>query len=407
MIWLALIIPVIGAIVMLIWFREKMTWWEVILPLFASFLFILIFKFTVEKVQVSDTEYWGSLGRRAEYYEPYTTWVSRTCSRQVPCGTDSKGNTKYCTEYYDCSYCDENGPSWVLTNDQGETFYISEKKFRELSKRWNSKPRFVELNRSINYHFGCGQDGDKYVIDWDGKPITSEPTSESHSYENRVQAAHTAFDFPDVSESDVKEYGLFEYSKVNGYYQNCILGMDQIQWIPGPEKDTLIKMMNYLNGEMGPRKQLRTWILFFEDKPELSAFMQEAYWKGGNKNEMVVCIGLSSHTRDLQWVKAFSWTPNRTLLVEIRENIMNTKKFSGKALYEVLRRDLEGFQRKQFKEFNYITVDPPSWSITATFLITIIITVSACYWTVVNDLEHDKDNPLKSVFSWENRRRRF
>ena len=94
-------------------------------------------------------------------------------------------------------------------------------------------------------------------------------------------------------------------------------------------------------------------------------------------------------------------------MVEIRENIMNTKKFSGKALYEVLRRDLEGFQRKQFKEFNYITVDPPSWSITATFLITIIITVSACYWTVVNDLEHDKDNPLKSVFSWENRRRRF
>jgi hypothetical protein len=94
-------------------------------------------------------------------------------------------------------------------------------------------------------------------------------------------------------------------------------------------------------------------------------------------------------------------------LVEIRENIMNTKKFSGKELYEVLRRDLEGFQRKQFKEFSYITVDPPSWAITVTFLITIIITVAACYWAVVNDLEHDKDNPLKSVFSWENRRRRF
>jgi len=210
-----------------------------------------------------------------------------------------------------------------------------------------------------------------------------------------------------VSKSDVKEYGLFEYPKVNGYHQNCILGIDQIQWIPGPEKDTLIKMVDYLNGEMGPRKQLRTWILFFEDKPELSAFMQEAYWKGGNKNEMVVCIGLSSRTRDLQWVKAFSWTPNRTLLVEIRENIMNTKKFSGKALYEVLRRDLEGFQRKQFKEFSYITVDPPSWAITVTFLITIIITVAACYWAVVNDLVHDKDNPLKTVFSWENRRRRF
>jgi len=89
--------------------------------------------------------------------------------------------------------------------------------------------------------------------------------------------------------------------------------------------------------------------------------------------------------------------PNRTLLVEIRENIMDAKKFSGKALYEVLRRDLEGFQRKQFKGFSYITVDPPSWSITVTFLITIIITVSACYWTIVNDLDHDKGNTLEKL----------
>ena len=402
MIWLALIIPIIGAIIMLIWFRERMTLWEIFLSLAVSMIFILIFKFTVEKIQVSDTEYWGSLGRRAEYYEPYTTWVSKTCSRQVSCGTDSKGNTKYCTEYYDCSYCDENGPRWVLTNDLGETFSISEQKFRELAIRWNSIPRFVDLDRNIRYHFGCGQDGDKYVIDWDGRPITSEPTSESHLYENRIQAAHTAFDFPDVNESDIKEYGLFEYPDIKGYQQTSLLGADSIQWMASPERDTLSKMINYLNGEMGPRKQLKIWVLLFQDKTELSAHMQEAYWKGGNKNEVVLCIGLSSRTKDLQWAKAFSWTPNRTLLVELRENIMNTKKFSGNSIYEVLKRDLEGFQRKHFKEFNYVTVDPPTWATITTFIITIIITVLICYWAVVNEFEADRFKPWKTVTNWYN-----
>lgn len=40
--------------------------------------------------------------------------------------------------------------------------------------------------------------------------------------------------------------------------------------------------------------------------------------------------------------KSFLLTPNRTLLVEIRENIMNTKKFSRKALYEVFKKGSRG-----------------------------------------------------------------
>lgn len=130
--------------------------------------------------------------------------------------------------------------------------------------------------------------------------------------------------------------------------------------------------------------------------------MQEAYWKGGNKNEVVLCIGLSSRTKDLQWAKAFSWTPNRTLLVELRENIMNVKKFSGNSIYEVLKRDLEGFQRKHFKEFNYVTVDPPTWATITTFIITIIITVLLCYWAVVNEFEADRFKPWKTVTNWYN-----
>lgn len=396
MIWISLLIPLLGAVVLLIWFREKLTWWEIFLPTLVCLVFTGIFKFTVEKCQVSDTEYWGTLGRRAEYYEPWSTWVDQTCTRQVACGTDSKGNTKYCTETYDCSYCDNNGPEWYLIGDDGTKIRIPQEKFEELKVRWNATPKFEELNRDIDYSGGCGEDGDKYVITWDEKPLTSEPITSEHTYENRVQAAHTAFDFAEVSPEEAKLNGLYEYSEVTGYKQKTVLGLDSIQWMNPNDKLYLEKMIDYNNGEMGARKQARIWALFFQDKPAVTANLQEAYWKGGNKNEMIICVGLSSHTNWVQWVRPFSWTTNRTLLVDLREDLIKTGKFSGKAFSQVIRKDMERFERKEFKEFSYITVDPPFWAIVTTFIITIIITVACCWWAVVNETETNK--------SWERRR---
>jgi hypothetical protein len=407
MIWIALIIPLIGATVLFIWFRPKLTWWEVLLPLAACLLFTTIFKLTVETTQTSDTEYWGDLGTRVEYHEPWSTWVEQTCSRQVPCGTekDANGNTvtKYCTEYYDCSYCDETGPRWYLVDSRGDSRSISQEKYRELVRRWSAREKFVELNRRINRYWGCGVDGDKYVAEWDRNPLTSEPTTSTHSYENRVQAAHTAFDFPEVTDLEKATYKLYDYPDPNGYTCHALLGADSVQWMKSSEKDTLSKLLNYLNGDMGPRKQLRLWVLVFQDQPSLAANFQEALWKGGNKNEMVVCLGLSSHTNHLQWVKAFSWSPNRKLLVDIREDLMETEVFSGNQIYSVLRRDLETFERKRFREFSYLSVDPPTWAIVTTFIVTIIITVLLCYWAVVNDQVADKHKPWKTVTEWKRR----
>ena len=400
MIWISLIVPLIGAVILLLFYRDKITWWEVIAPIVACLLFTFLFKLTVETVQTSDSEWWGDLGVRAEYYEAWSTWVEETCTRSVPCGTDSKGNTQYCTETYDCSYCDDTPAKWYLVKSNGKKISISQDKYNELMQRWHSQPSFVELNRSINTHFSCGQDGDMYYVSWNNDPLTSEPVSEEHSYENRIQAAHTAFDYPNVTPDDIKQYGLYDYPKLDGYTQPAVLGLDKVQWISERDKDTLQKRLMFFNGLMGPRKQLKVWVLLFQDKPELSANMQEALWKGGNKNEVVICLGVSSHTNYLQWVKAFSWTPNRRLLVNIREDLMHSNVFSQSKIYSILSNDLQQFERKHFKEFSYITVDPPSWAIIITFVLTIAITFFICRWAVVNQYSADKYKPWKTVTEW-------
>jgi len=376
-IWYALLVPIIGAIVMLKWFKKYLAWWEIFLPFCASFIFILIFKFTVEKVQVNDTEYWGALIVKARYYEPYSTWVEQTCSYTTTCCCDSKGeNCQTETHYYDCSYCSDHNAHWEVTNSLGESWDVSQDFYNYLKHKWSATPKFVDLNRDIDYHGSCGQDGDAYDIEWDNQPLTSESTTTEHTYENRVQAAHTSFDFATIDKEDIRTYSLQKYPNVKGFQQDNIVAADSIPWMTGYERNRLYQWGMFLNGYLGPRNHARIFFIFFKDQPHLAGKMQEAYWDGGNDNELVVCIGLSSKSRDLQWVYPFSWTPKREILVDMREDIMNQKTFNPDSIANVTWRNVEKeWKRKDFKEFSYITVDPPGWAKWVTWIVTILITM--------------------------------
>jgi hypothetical protein len=390
-IWISLIIPLIGAFIMLRWFRQYLAWWEVAIPILGCLLFTFIFKFTVEMIQTSDTEYWSALVQKAEYYEGYTTWVSKTCSRTVKVGKTTT------TVYYDCSYCDENGPEWAVVNDIGERFYVSQQFYENLRRRWNATPQFIELDRDINYHGTCGVDGDKYEVYWDKKPHTSEQTVSSKSYENRIQASHSAFDFPEVTEEDVKTYKLYEYPKINGFSQEALIGEDSIHWLSRKEKLWGEKIIEYSSGYWGPKVHGKVWVLLYKDCPQTSALMQEAYWDGGNNNDLVICIGLSSKTKELQWTKVFSWTTERKILVDLREDIMNTKYLNFTKISEILDERMPNFKRKDFKEFSYITIEPPTWAVIVTFIVTILLTIGLCYWAIVNEYVTDETDPVKRI----------
>jgi hypothetical protein len=395
LIWISLLVPVLSAIIMLVWFRRYLAWWEVIIPIVVSLLFTLIFKFAIEKVQTADTEYWSALGQRAEYYEYWSTWVDRTCSRTSCTGS---GSNRTCTTYYyDCSYCDENGPRYYLINDIGEKFSISKNKYEELMLRWKSKPKFIELNRDIKTHLECGEDGDKYEIYWNKEPLTSEPTVSGHYYENRIQAAHSAFDFVDVTEQDIKEYSLFEYPRIDHYTQETVLGEEKIEWLSPQEKATGEKLMSYCSGYWGPKVHGKIFVLLFKDQPQAAALLQESFWDGGNDNDLVICVGLKSSSRKTEWVKVFSWTSKRTLLVNLREDIMNAGDFSFDSIKSALDKNMGEYERKDFEEFNYITVDPPDWALWVTFIITILISFGLCYWAIVNDFVTE-DHDVKDFF---------
>jgi hypothetical protein len=401
-IWLSLLIPVLAAVVMLKWFPKYLAWWEGAIPLAVCFIFIGIFKFTVEKIQVNDTEYHGALIVEARYYEYWETYVHKTCTRTVSCG-------KNCTTTvsYDCSYCDENPERWTVVNSLGDEFSVSKAYYDYLRKKWKATPEFVELNRDIDYSGGCGRDGDMYRVNWNADPLTAEATTTSHWYENRVQAAHTAFDFAEVTEEDKKTYKLFDYPEIDGFHQETVLGLDKVKWLKKYELNRMKQWSKYLNGDLGKRKHARIYFLFFVDQSALAANMQEAYWDGGNDNELVICIGLDNKTRKIQWTRPFTWSPERSIIPDVREDIMTYSRFNvdniAKSVYINVKKE---YKRKDFKEFSYITVEPPTWAKWVTFIVTLIVTVVLCWWAITNQIDSVYD-PLKELFNKRNNGYRY
>lgn len=409
-IWLSMFIPIIGsALAYYIW-KHKFVWWELLLTSAACFIFVLVTKFSVEKALLSDTEYQGGIIVEARYYESWETWVSKTCTERYACGTYTTGtgsnrttHTKYCTRTYDCSYCDRNSAYWEVYDNLGHHWYISEEEYRRLRAQWSATPEFVELNRSISYRHGCGKDGDMYRIRWNGDILKSESSTRAVSYENHVQVSKSNFDLRDVSAKEAKKYGLFDYPKINGYKQRNILGLDSMTFLAQQYKNGANKMFEYFNGNYGPTRKIRVYVLLFSGKTFDVAMKQRNYWDGGNKNEVVICIDVDKKTGKLNWVYPFTWGENKRISIDLREDIMNLGTLNFTSLYNVVDKSTEGFVYRDFHQFDYLSVDPPTWEVWFVYILTLGITIGILYYGYRNEYEDNPKTEMKDKTNYSER----
>lgn len=392
--WLALIIPIISCLVGFKFFRNMFAWWEYPIPSVATVAVILICKLCVKTSLVSDTEYWGSMVVEARYYEYWETWVEQTCSYTTTCCCDSKGeNCQTETHYYDCSYCDHNPAHWVAYDDAGNSWEISEEYYNFLKRKWDVAPQFVNLGRSINHHGGllggCGKDGNAYSIRWRGTTQSSEAAVTLHSYVNRVQAAHSSFKLPHISNKEAQALQLYPYPKRYDYYkQNVVLGLDSLY--SGAERERIETLFQYFNGYYGHINKVKLFVCLFYNKPISQSFKQEAYWDGGNQNELVVCIGMDK-AKTLQWVRAFSWTDRKRVAVDCREDIMQLQTFKPDSVYLAIEHAVSSnVMYKNFKkDFSYLTIDLPGWSYWLIWSLALIATGASWWWCYTNDFTED------------------
>lgn len=378
--WFALCIPAACCLVMFLFFKRQIVWWELAVPTTAAAIFILVFKWAAYNYSISDTEYRGSVIVSARYYEYWETYVHRTCTRTVSCG-------KNCTtvQVYDCSYCDHNPAQWIAVDNYGRQFPITEDYYNELHTRWRATPQFIELNRSINYHGGCGRDGDAYDLIWNQDPATADAAVTEHEYKNYVQASHSAFKMPYISQKEAREAGLYDYPQLYWpYKQDAILGLDSVK-IGQSAKDSIALLYEYFNGYYGSVSHVKTFLLLFPAQPLDVSYKQEYYWDGGNDNELVIAVGFDRQTNNITWVRAFGWADDRRVFVDVREDLMELGHLDLRRFIPIIGSAIERhWKPKDFQDFSYLHVDLTTNQVVWLYIITLLVSVGASIYCIAN-----------------------
>lgn len=387
-IWFACLVP-IAVLAFCLWkFKERYNWIEILVQLVIPILLIFGAKLLIESTQTSDTEYWGGWAVRAEHYEDW--------NERVPCShpeyrteyyTDSNGNSASRSVYvgqqhaYDVDYHPEY---WEIDDSNGLSIRIASSFYSHLAKRWGNN-KFVDLKR--DYH---SNDGDKHVTIWDGKRETLEACTTEHSYENRVAVSDSVFNFPEVE--NPQELGLYEYPGISGHSQKSVLGNAGPGTIPGEQA------FGYYNATLGRKKQVKLFMLIYRDQPMPTALDQEAYWKGGNKNELVSCVGVDKDF-NIQWSYIFSWSKSEVLKAAARDHLQGQKKLDLVEYANWLGPEVDkSWERFEFKEFEYLTVTPPWWAVLLVYIISLIVAIVLSLISIHNS--HDA-NGVRRRFRWE------
>lgn len=385
--WFAILIPTIVCLILGFGFKRHVVWWEVFLPMLPVFIIVPFIKFSAEYSLVNDYERHGGWVVEARYFEDWNEYISKTCTREVGSG---KNKT---TETYDCSYVEYHPPIWEVEDSNGYVKEINEGQFINLTNKFNNR-HFVDLNR----HYYTN-DGDEYITRWQGNQESFQPFVTEHRYENRVQATHGVINFPPISKKEARNLGLYDYPELKDcFYDPVVLGDCQ-------DKQEADKILQTQNAKLGARKQVRFWVLIFHDKPREIGFDQESYWIGGNKNEIVVSIGLDS-TNKVMWCHPFCWSPdgyanNDVMRINIRDYVEKQKeiKLVDTANF-IVEEALDKFQRKHFKEFSYLAVDTPTWAYWVIYILTIISTGVISFIVVTNNvINPSEEDSLKELLA--------
>lgn len=374
MFYLTLLIPILTAAVIFLFYRDKALWWEYMVLFAVSAFSYAVTTMIMYESNIRDTEYWGSLGVKVRYYEHWDEYIQKTCSYESCSGS---GKDQTCTTvYYDCSYVDDHPEYWVLISDSGLEYEISESYYDELRQKWNAKAEFVEMSR--NYH---RIDGDAYDYRWDAREVTAQGIVTVHSYDNKTQAANTIFKFKDMEPAEAREKGLFDYPKLSaGFIQPTILGASV--------HDSTRRKFDYLNATLGSNKEVKIFILYFWNKSRNVATEQKNYWKGGNKNELVICVGVDKATKKVNWVESFSWCKIPAVESKISAWYAQNQHFNLDRFQPVLQSLIYSeWHRRDFADFDYIEIELSESQVIWTWVILSILCILASVWVVKNGIE--------------------
>lgn len=355
-IYLNFIIPILAIVILSVIFHKHVNLLERLLVFSVVAIIIIAVKALSIIGQTSTPECLNSYAVRANYYEDWDEWIDETCTRCIR--SDSTGCIE--EEEYDCSYRKYHDSYWEIIDNVGKTYNVPESKYRHLLQLWGSKAKFEDLHR--DYY---RDDGDLWYTLYDNVFEHTCSIVRRGTYQNKVKCSRSIFNFKTITPQEKSMYGLYDYPQMDRYDYNPIIGFKDYR---------ASKRLSFHNAHIGSFKQVHMLIVVFKNKSYDAALYQESLWKGGNKNEFILCIGVND-VNEIQWTKVISWTEVQELKIGLESKIKKMS-FDLSTIADTMAKDVRfQFKRKEFKDFNYLTVEPTTTAVILSFIITLIATV--------------------------------
>ncbi len=198
-------------------------------------------------------------------------------------------------------------------------------------------------------------------------PVTGDPVSSTHDYNNWVKAASDSLYAQDkglatryASIIPKYEIRIYDYYKIDRVY------LAGLKLDSAPKWNTAISRAL---GPLGKPKQINFNLVIVEGADRDFAPALRRAWDGFKKNEAVLVIGLKGGQID--WAESMSWSKNSIYDVDMRNMVEERRgttfatidpvEFMG-AASAVIKTD---YVRRPMKEFEYLKGDipPPTWMI--------------------------------------------
>ena len=372
MIWLALLIPTLTVIFVAWKFPKKIHVIEYILLFGIPIICIFVGKSCSIHSQTKDIEFWNSYGVQAIYEEEWRERWTEIETYTVTVGSGKNARTE--TRTRTVTKRRTHPEKWILQDNISKSHKISKNHFERLCKLWENRT-FKNMQRRRNTSHTITKDGNAYITIYDKIFEHTVPICKQHTYENKIQCSKSIFNFQNIDDEIKNQYKLFEYPKENLFGFNPIIGYSS---------PVASKTLSIYNSRFGSIRQLHMMLLVFNGQPLETALYQEAYWKGGNKNEFIVCVGLDKNK--IKWTKVISWTENEILKITTARKIKEMKEFDVVKIVKYMGDNIPNkFIRKQFEDFSYISVQPTTTAVLITYGVTLLVSIIIAIISIIND----------------------
>lgn len=370
--WFALAIPFGFAFWM--WkFRSRwVVWWELLLPIVVGIILIAVSRSFALMMQTRTHEFWTGYAVQSEYHE---AWVERVEHSEDITDKDGKviGTRHWTTN-------EPRPAEWNLTDNNDITLRVDREVYRDLRRRWNN-----QRSRAA-FHFNEVGSSEIHTTTWDGLDETMEVVTTDHYYENRIPVSNSPLRYAEVPKADVKRFQLINYPRVRGYDCPMILGPS----VPG--KFLADRKLGVVNARLGHTREVKIWILLYKGQTQEAALKQRAYWQNANMNEFVLCIGVDSQN-NTSWAYVFSWTKVEELKVAARKHVEDQvgQPLNLNEVVDWLGQNVnKDWKRRDFSEFNYLSVALPGWAYVLIYLLVIGASIGCSYWAVQNEYSEER-----------------